>query len=364
MKQKQIAPTLPQVKEIKGYKAFQSLQERVTNMDRVTPLILQLHSEFMQDRHWKKLMGICKKQVDHNSPTFCLNDIIKLELFKFADDVNELVEGAQKEAKIEKKLDGFIKTWDDYNIDFLDHGETKKLGPLDEIMEEVDLQSMQLMAWNSSKDSQEFKEVIVKWQGILKKVDSVLTNWVKVQNNWARLEPIFLQSEDIRAQLPEETKRFEQVDLDWKALMADASDDPGVVATTNTEGRGEALTEMQTSIDKCEKALHEYLEQKKKIFPRFYFVSNQALLEILSNGNNPEKVNEFLGDCFDGMKQMTFVESDTQRPWKRACKMISKDKEVVDFKEIFTCSGQVESYLCDLERMMQETLKEIIIRAS
>ena len=35
-------------------------------------------------------------------------------------------------------------------------------------------------------------------------------------------------------------------------------------------------------IESCEKALNDYLEQKKKAFPRFYFVANQALLNILS----------------------------------------------------------------------------------
>jgi hypothetical protein len=37
--------------------------------------------------------------------------------------------------------------------------------------------------------------------------------------------------------------------------------------------------------DQCQKSLNEYLDQKKKIFPRFYFVSNVALLDMLANGN-------------------------------------------------------------------------------
>jgi dynein heavy chain len=166
-----------------------------------------------------------------------------------------------------------------------------------------------------------------------------------------RLEPIFLASEDIRAQLPEDTKRFEKVDAEWKGLMADASEDCGVVAATNTEGRDKILEEFIAEIDLCEKALNEYLEQKKKIFPRFYFVSNQALLDILSNGNNPEKVNEYIGDCFDGMKTMKFEESGS-RPYKTAVGMYAKDGEYVPFLTSFVCNGAVENYLCDLERKM------------
>ena len=80
-----------------------------------------------------------------------------------------------------------------------------------------------------------------------------------------------------------------------------ASDEPKVTECACFDGREEFLKDLQKEIDSCEKALNEYLEEKKKMFPRFYFVSNQALLEILSNGNNPRRVDEFLADCFDGM---------------------------------------------------------------
>ena len=66
-------------------------------------------------------------------------------------------------------------------------------------MENVDLQSMDLMGMNASKDSEEFKDQLLKWQKTLKTIDQVLMLWVKVQKNWMRLEPIFLASEDIRA---------------------------------------------------------------------------------------------------------------------------------------------------------------------
>jgi dynein heavy chain len=63
---------------------------------------------------------------------------------------------------------------------------------------------------------------------------------------------------------------------------------------------------MSASIKRCETSLNEYLEGKKKSFPRFYFLSNQSLLTILSNGTNPPKVCEFIGDCFDGLSTLVF----------------------------------------------------------
>ena len=109
---------------------------------------------------------------------------------------------------------------------------------------------------------------------ILKTVDSVITKWVKVQKDWQKLNPIFMQSEDIRTQLQDETKRFEKADADWQNLMRDAMEEPKVTDCACFEGREEFLKELQNEITFCEKALNDYLEQKKKMFPRFYFVSN------------------------------------------------------------------------------------------
>jgi len=64
IKTKQTAPNLPQNKEIKNYGAFRALGERVKQMDLIGPMVSQLHSDNMQERHWKNLMKICGKTVD------------------------------------------------------------------------------------------------------------------------------------------------------------------------------------------------------------------------------------------------------------------------------------------------------------
>jgi len=110
---------------------------------------------------------------------------------------------------------------------------------------------------------------------------------------------IFLTSDDIRRQLPEDTKVFENIDKEFRELMAEVYTHPNIVDTCTPE-KYEILKVWQTGIKKCEKQLKDYLEDKKKFFPRFYFLSDQSLVTILSNGANAPVVCGFLGDCFDG----------------------------------------------------------------
>jgi dynein heavy chain len=58
------------------------------------------------------------------------------------------------------------------------------------------------------------------------------------------------------------------------------------------------LEDVEKQLKVCEKALNEFLDGKRRAFPRFYFVSVNDLLDILSNGNSPDKINRHMSKIF------------------------------------------------------------------
>lgn len=175
------------------------------------------------------------------------------------------------------------------------------------------------------------------------------------------IESIFIGSEDIRHQLPAESELFDKTNKKFQSQMKILGQNPNVIFATKTEGLAENLELIQGEMAQCEKVLTDYLETKRLLFPRFYFLSSMDLLDILSNGNEPLLVAKHLIKLFDSLAKISLAggagtESDQGRS-NVATKMIAKDGEIVNLKQPFACDGQVEKWLDQLMSSMRETLK-------
>ena len=75
---------------------------------------------------------------------------------------------------------------------------------------------VQLQNMMTSKYIAHFLTEVSAWQKKLSTADQVISIYMEVQRTWSHLESIFIGSEDIRNQLPEDSKRFDGIDTDFK----------------------------------------------------------------------------------------------------------------------------------------------------
>lgn len=64
------------------------------------------------------------------------------------------------------------------------------------------------------------------------------------------------------------------------------------------------LNQMVDNLDGILRALEKYLETKRQLFPRFYFISNDDMLEILGNSKKPSLIQVHLKKLFDNVTRI------------------------------------------------------------
>lgn len=104
-------------------------------------------------------------------------------------------------------------------------------------------------------------------------------------------------------------------------------------------GQLEMLNEMNNKLEEIQKSLDMYLETKRQLFPRFYFLSNDDLLEILGQSRNPEAVQPHMKKCFDNIIRLDL--SRMRDKWD-ATQMNSAGGEKVEFSTPIRLDGPVE----------------------
>uniref|UniRef100_A0A8D2LWB2 AAA+ ATPase domain-containing protein n=1 Tax=Varanus komodoensis TaxID=61221 RepID=A0A8D2LWB2_VARKO len=347
-------------KKIWAWDVYVGLESTVRNLLTSLRAVNELQNIAVRKRHWQQLMiatGVCFVMNEDTT----LGDLLALQLHRVEEDVKGIVDKAVKEMTIEKALTEINQTWSvmDFSYEQQHSTDTPLLTSDENLIETLEDNQVQLQNILMSKYVEHFLVEVSSWQKRLMVADTVISLWLEVQQTWGHLQSIFTNSEDIRSQLSEDAKRFERIDQDFKELMVVVVKTKNVIKVTNEMGLLEKLQVLQQRLMVCEKSLADYLDAKRLIFPRFYFVSAADLLEIISKGTHPKQITKHLVKLFDNMADLQFEEDDNRETHK-ASGIYSREGELMLFSECCSCEGQVNAVVGDT---MHLTVKQKIMEA-
>lgn len=258
---------------------------------------------------------------------------------------------------MEKSLLAIREIWVDQKLDMVPYKEKGhfRLKSVQDLIQNLEDHNVSISAMKGSRYAKPFEEELLYWERTLALINDVLEVYLNVQRQWMYLENIFL-GEDIRKQLPKETKQFDEINLIWRDITSKMAEDSYAIAATHREGLTPVLKELSIRLELILKSLEIFLEAKRQAFPRFYFISNDDLLEILGNSRSPEMVQPHMKKLFDNIHKVKL----TKIPYssKYDCHgMFSGDGEYIEFTKPFHIEGPVESWLNDIEANMRTILK-------
>ena len=94
------------------------------------------------------------------------------------------------------------------------------------------------------------------------------------------------------------------------------------------------------------------MEKKRERFARFYFLSNDDLLEILSQTKEPTAVQPHLKKVFENIHQIEFDDK------KIILAMFSAEREKINFVSNVNPNGKnVEDWMGEVEEMMRSSVR-------
>uniref|UniRef100_A0A8C9MKB7 Dynein axonemal heavy chain 12 n=1 Tax=Serinus canaria TaxID=9135 RepID=A0A8C9MKB7_SERCA len=323
------------------------------------PTVIVFCNPGMRERHWQQMSEIVGYDITPDAGT-TLRKVLKQNLSSYLDRFTVISVGASKEFSLEKAMHTMKETWDSISFTTNVYRETgiHILSSVDDIQALLDDQIMKTQTMRGSPFIKPFENEI-KWESRLIKIQENIDEWLKVQVQWLYLEPIF-SSEDIMQQMPEEGRQFQTVDRLWREIMQFCAEDPKVLAATSLPGLTEKLQTCNELLDKIMKGLNAYLEKKRLFFPRFFFLSNDEMLEILSETKDPLRVQPHLKKCFEGIAKLDFLRN---LDIKGMCSSEGERVQLVSHISTSEARGAVEKWLIQVEDVMLKTVRDVIARS-
>lgn len=362
--------------------AVHKLKVETESWGNVAPVLNALKSNKLQSSHRAKIDSNIGPLVDLNGNEKSFFEIPDVSLAMLAvkgifasKDAGKFITDVGRQASEEHKLEEMLlkvhNRWVTGTpggkpaVEFVlnNHKDLKDLFVLsgtsvEEIIAELEETGITVSTIASSKYCLDFlKEKVDRWERNIKIIHETIDKWLEFQRNWIYLENIFASSE-IKSQWKEDALLFTNIDNKFRVRMRNVRHSPNVYRTIIDNGTTPLLEIFENdnrTLESIQSSLERKLDEKRRLFPRFYFLSDDEMLNILANTKNPKMIMTHMLKMFDGIKTLELSASND------ITHMESEEGEKVELtqKNIKAGRGQVEGWLVALEKEMYSTLRKL-----
>ena len=369
--------------------AYSEFNKKLKNWEAFISLITELKKPSMDvsdDRHWNEVRALFDED-------FAVDESLKLERLwnvgifdpKSKEQIEEITLKADNEQKIDKNLREVDSKWKSVKFDIIplqskmQHKDQKPdviLKMSDEDFEKLEQDQLLIQNISASKYMTHFEETVLEWQKGLAAINETMKLLSEVQKTWSFLMNLFRYSEEVKQELRTETENFAKIDREVQSIIGIASDkrrkNPDIILNFCRDEYEEntvlaKLQQVHIDLNQCQKGLNNFIAEKRKVFPRFYFLTMEELLDILANGNNPVmlfKEKNYMSKVVQAADKLMMKESDSKQDGFDRPTIISMNasvgKETVTFvpDEKAKLTGKVELYLQDILSIILKTMRE------
>ncbi|KAL7038933.1 hypothetical protein ACKWTF_009751 [Chironomus riparius] len=344
---------------LRMYESFEYVKKLLQSYIKVNLLIVELKSDALKERHWKQLTK--QLRVSWNLSDLTLGQVWDVNLLKNEVIVKDIILVAQGEMALEEFLKQVRESWQNYELDLINYqNKCRIIRGWDDLFNKIKEHINSVAAMKLSPYYKVFEEEAITWEEKLNRINSLFDVWIDVQRRWVYLEGIFSGSADIKTLLPVETGRFQSISSEFLGLMKKVAKSPKVMDVLNIPAVQRSLERLADLLGKIQKALGEYLERERTSFPRFYFVGDEDLLEIIGNSKNVGRLQKHFKKMFAGIASILLNEDSTV-----ILGIASREGEEVQFiRPVSTIDHpKINEWLTMVEKEMRFSLASFLAQA-
>ncbi|KAJ2138918.1 dynein heavy chain, partial [Coemansia sp. RSA 788] len=349
---RQLAESKQLPNRMRQYAAFEHVQKTLRALLKANTVVAELKSEALRDRHWRQLFK--QLRVSATLGDLTLGGVWDFDIARNESAIRDVITVAQGEMALEEFLAQVRETWTGYVLDLVAYqNKCRLIRGWDELFAKSSEQLSALAAMRASPYYRVFEEEAAMWEERLNRVHVLFDVWVDVQRQWVYLEGIFAGAADIKHMLPVETSRFQNINTEFLAVMKKVYKSPFVLDVLQLPNIQRSLERLADLLGKIQKALGEYLERERASFPRFYFVGDEDLLEIIGNAKDVARIQKHLRKMFAGLAVL-----QTSDDCALITGMASREGETVEFSTpiVLAQHKKINDWLAAVECEMRATL--------
>ncbi|EIW86375.1 dynein heavy chain protein 1 [Coniophora puteana RWD-64-598 SS2] len=346
---------------MRQYAAFEYVQDQLRGLLKSNSVVSDLKSEALKDRHWKQLFKNLRLPAAISLTLMTLGHVYDLDLKKNESLIREVIIQAQGEMALEEYIKQVKEVWSNYTLELVNYqNKCRLIRGWDDLFNKCSENLNSLTAMKLSPYYKVFEEEASSWEEKLNRIHVLFDVWIDVQRQWVYLEGIFSGSADIKHLLPVESARFQNINSEFLTVMKKVYKSPFVIDVMNIQGIQKSLERLADLLNKIQKALGEYLERERSSFPRFYFVGDEDLLEIIGNSKDILRIMKHLKKMFAGISTIRLDEGLTEIQG-----MASREGEEVKFNTPISLKEypKINDWLAKLEATMRVSLAELLCEA-
>ncbi|KAL0104886.1 hypothetical protein PUN28_016497 [Cardiocondyla obscurior] len=310
--------------------------------------IQSLRGDEIADEHWTELIPILGLKVE-NPRNITLGHLFACTkaLKENEDRIKEITKRAIAESGIRQALID-LEIWESTaSLPLQESTDSKNktillVGDYGNLLAKIEELRLLLEGAKSTSGHDRFASRVARCEAALLELEERIKALSSVQRKWIYLDPVYGSGA-----APNDSERWSRADKEFRYLIGEVSRDARVPSLRRLPLP--ALINLKDLLDRCQKCLDEFLEEKRAAYPRLYFLSDEDLLELVSGSGRGLEIH--LPKLYHGIGSVV-------KENNLLTAIASPEGEILKLPKAINLTEPLPQWLDNLEKEMRNALRQ------